>query len=91
MKKQTRLRTCRMCHQKFLKDDLLRIVRSPPGDIVLDTGNGVPGRGVYICRKKVCLEKMTQKKRRGSLSHFLKINIPDAFFETIQQHLPRTE
>lgn len=86
MKKQLRLRTCRICHQKFLKEDLLRIVRSFLGDIILDTGTGVSGRGVYICLKKSCLEKIAQKKYRESVSHFLKTKVPDEFFESLRKN-----
>ena len=88
MKKIVRLRTCRVCHLRFLKEDLLRIVRTSSGDVILDAGkriSAVSGRGVYICRKKECVQNIAKKKSRGSISHFLKIKIPDAFFEDIQK------
>ena len=39
------------------KKQLLRVVRSPEGEISLDQTGKKSGRGAYICREKECLEK----------------------------------
>jgi predicted RNA-binding protein YlxR (DUF448 family) len=86
-------RTCRGCHQIFEKNKLLRIVKTPEGLIALDDCDGLksaslPGRGVYVCRKKACIMKMIPKKSGGTspLSHFLKSSVSRDFFAMLEQY-----
>ena len=55
------------------KRDLLRIVRTPAGDIVADDSGRAAGRGAYICRDEACLDKAITK---GGLSRALKTPLP---------------
>jgi predicted RNA-binding protein YlxR (DUF448 family) len=43
-------RTCLACRRKRPKLELLRIVRSPRGDVGVDTAGHAEGRGTYVCR-----------------------------------------
>jgi len=46
------------CREKTEKSSLLRIVRTPEGNIVFDSRGRMNGRGAYICRKPECLAKI---------------------------------
>ena len=48
-------RTCIGCHQVKAKRELLRIVRTPAGDVVLDKTGKAAGRGAYVCHRRQCL------------------------------------
>lgn len=62
-------RTCVGCRIKRLKTELLRIVRTSDGRVVVDPEGTVPGRGAYVCRDPVCVGKAT---RKGALSRALR-------------------
>ena len=80
-KKHTPLRTCITCKQVKDKRDLIRVVRTPEGNIILDPGGKANGRGVYLCKESVCWEKSVKKER---LSQALKITITSEQIENLQ-------
>lgn len=49
------VRTCIVCRESKDKSDLLRIVRKPDGDIVVDETGRTPGRGAYVCKAGDCM------------------------------------
>lgn len=51
------MRMCVGCREMKPKKELLRIVKSPEGVIDIDLKGKAPGRGAYICRCFICLEK----------------------------------
>ncbi|NLM45399.1 MAG: YlxR family protein, partial [Firmicutes bacterium] len=64
------LRTCIGCQEQKAKRELIRIVRTPQGEIVIDPTGKKAGRGTYICRKRSCLEAAVKGKRiERSLNH----------------------
>ena len=54
-------RTCAGCRKVFDQDTLMRLVRSPQGDVVVDLAHKLPGRGVYLCYDLSCVEAATVK------------------------------
>ncbi len=56
------VRMCAGCREHAPKKELIRIVRTPTGEIVADAGGKVPGRGAYICRKSACLAKARKSR-----------------------------
>ncbi len=56
-------RMCVGCQQMFPKKELLRVVRTPEGEIVLDATGKKAGRGVYVCAKRSCVRKAYKEKR----------------------------
>lgn len=56
-------RTCMGCNEKKDKKELIRIVRLPQGEIVIDRTGKMPGRGAYLCDKTECLEKAIKTRR----------------------------
>ena len=51
------LRQCIGCREMKPKKELVRLVRSPEGELSLDKTGRKPGRGAYICNEPGCLEK----------------------------------
>ena len=51
------MRQCVGCREMKPKKELIRVVRSPEGDIALDFRGKAPGRGAYLCPDAACLKK----------------------------------
>ncbi len=62
MKKQP-MRTCVMCRQKREKRELVRIVRTPEGEIKFDPTGKANGRGCYVCTSEECLSSVKNVSR----------------------------
>ena len=74
-------RQCVGCGLRTEKGNLLRVIRTPEGDVRVDpTGRG-NGRGAYLCRKEECLQ--IALKKRG-LQRTLKCEIPEIVIESIR-------
>ena len=59
-------RSCIGCGTKKDKKDLIRIVRTPDGDIVLDRTGKKAGRGAYVCDDPSCIQKGLCFKELGT-------------------------
>ncbi len=57
------MRTCVMCRKKTDKRELLRIVRTPQGDVVFDPTGKQNGRGAYVCSDDSCLNSVKNVKK----------------------------
>ncbi|MBQ6807657.1 MAG: YlxR family protein [Firmicutes bacterium] len=73
-------RMCAACREMKDKRDLLRIVRSPEGEISLDPSGKRAGRGAYLCRKQACLKRL-QKSR--SLEKAFKMKLPEEIWDLL--------
>jgi len=58
-------RTCIACRQVGGKSGLLRVVRTPEGEVRLDDTGKLPGRGAYVCSRAVCVEQAVKQKKLG--------------------------
>jgi hypothetical protein len=84
MGKKIPMRQCVGCREMKMKKDLIRIIRTPEGEVVVDRKGKQNGRGAYLCSSISCLKKA----RRGkSLERSLKINIPDEIFVHLEEEL----
>lgn len=61
--KKVPLRMCVGCSEHKPKKELIRIVRTPEGEVVIDFTGKKSGRGAYICRDIQCLRKAIKSKR----------------------------
>lgn len=61
--KHVPLRTCVACRETKPKRELLRVVRTPDGHVLLDPIGKKSGRGAYICARLSCWETAVKKKR----------------------------
>ena len=66
------------------KKELVRIVKSPEGEISLDLTGKKNGRGAYICKSRECLDKARKAKR---LEKALETQIPENVYDDIETRL----
>ena len=79
-------RRCVGCGEHFPKNTLIRVVRSPEGEISLDFVGKAAGRGAYICKSTACLVK-ARKAHRLEASFSMKIE--DAVYDALEERLSR--
>ena len=84
MPKKVPQRTCMGCQAKKEKRELVRIVRSPEGEISVDLTGKKPGRGAYICPDLECLNKVVKSKR---LERSLETAISQEVYESLMEQL----
>lgn len=79
-------RRCVGCGEHFPKNTLIRVVRSPEGEISLDFVGKAAGRGAYLCKSTDCFAK-ARKARRFEASFSMKIE--DTVYEALEERLSR--
>lgn len=57
------MRICVACRERNPKKELVRVVRTPGGEIAVDLTGKKAGRGAYICLRRECLRKALKEKR----------------------------
>lgn len=62
MNKKIPLRQCVGCMEMKEKKAMIRVLKTPEGDIVLDATGKKNGRGAYLCRSMECLKKAQKNK-----------------------------
>ena len=77
-------RQCVGCRTMHDKRDLLRVVKSPEGEISLDATGKKSGRGAYVCRSAECLKKAQRSK---ALERALEVAIPEEVYAALQQQM----
>ena len=82
--KKIPLRMCTGCMEMKPKKELVRIVKSPEGEISLDLTGKKNGRGAYICKSRECLAKARKAKR---LEKALETQIPENVYDDIETRL----
>ena len=70
-------RTCVACRTPRQKRELVRVVRTPAGAVVLDRSGRAPGRGAYVCDDAACQDAAMTK---GALRRALAVPIPAGLF-----------
>lgn len=78
------MRTCVITKEKLPKNELIRVVRTPLGEVVVDDTGKVNGRGAYL---KKDLEVFNKAKASKVLNRHLEIEVPDAVFETLKEYV----
>ena len=84
MPKKIPVRQCLGCREMKPKAELVRVVRSPEGQVSLDTRGKAPGRGAYVCRSAACLKKAVKSR---ALDRALEVKIPDELIEKLAADL----
>ena len=82
--KKIPMRQCLGCNEHKPKIELLRVVRSPEGEISLDFKGKKSGRGAYICRDVKCLRRARKSRR---IDRNLACEIPDAVYDAMEAEL----
>ncbi len=78
--KKIPLRTCVITHEKLPKKELLRVVRTPEGEIKVDLTGKMNGHGAYIKKDKEVVEKARKSK---ALEKYLETSIKDEVYDSI--------
>ena len=66
------------------KGALIRIVKTPEGEIRLDRTGKLNGRGAYVCKSAECLKKV---QKSGALSRVFETQVPDEVFVQLEKEL----
>ena len=84
MEKKIPMRQCLGCREMKAKRELVRVVRSPAGEISLDFRGKAPGRGAYVCRNAGCLKKAIKAR---ALERVLSVQIPAEIYERLEREM----
>ncbi len=84
MQKKIPVRQCTGCRANFEKRQLIRVVRSPEGEISLDFKGKKPGRGAYLCKNPDCLKKARKSK---ALERALETAIPEEVYAELERQM----
>ncbi len=76
------MRTCIACRTEMPRRDLLRIVRSPEGEVKLDFSGKLPGRGAYVCKKEACIRLLGRKR---PLSRIFSVPVPEEVYSRLEE------
>ena len=77
-------RKCIGCAERRDKGDLVRVVRTPDGEIRLDSTGRAAGRGAYLCKSKKCLARARKSHR---LETNLGVEIPEAVYAALESEI----
>jgi len=86
--KKIPLRKCVGCQERKEKKELIRVLRTPEGEVVLDATGRANGRGAYLCRSGACLQKAIRNK---GLARSLEQEIPENVLEALQREMKSLE
>ncbi|MBQ7357765.1 MAG: YlxR family protein [Clostridia bacterium] len=78
------MRQCLGCNEHKPKREMLRVLRTPEGEILLDLTGKKSGRGAYICPKASCLKKARKTKR---IDRELGVTIDEAVYDEMERVL----
>lgn len=86
--KKLPLRKCVVTQEMLPKQALIRVVRTPEGEVVIDPSGKLNGRGAYLS-KDADVIRLAEKKR--TLDHHLKLKTSDALYEQLLQAVTGAE
>lgn len=82
--KKIPLRKCTGCNEMKPKRELIRIVRTPEGEILTDATGKCNGRGAYICPDAGCLQKARKGRR---LEKAFECSIPEEIYDRLETEI----
>ena len=80
--KKIPMRMCIACRQMKPKSELIRVVKTPEGEIKPFAGNKENGRGAYLCGDTACINKAAKS---GALSRALGVNVAEEVYEELKK------
>lgn len=82
------MRQCLGCNEHKPKREMIRVVRTPEGEIELDFVGKRSGRGAYICPKKTCFAKARKSKR---IENILEVKLPEEIYDAMEKSISEAE
>ena len=86
--KKIPMRQCLGCNEHKPKKEMLRVLRTPEGEILLDFTGKKSGRGAYICYDAKCLKKARKSKR---IENNLGVHITEEIYDRMESELEEYE
>ena len=86
MQKKIPQRQCMGCRERKAKQELIRVVRMPDGNVSLDFSGKLNGRGAYICPAAECLKKAQKSK---ALERSLEVPIPQTVYDRLADEMEK--
>lgn len=77
-------RQCVGCGEMKPKKEMLRVIKTPEGEITIDATGKKNGRGAYLCNSIECFAKAEKSK---GLERSLKVSIPKEVYELLEKEL----
>ena len=84
MQKKIPQRQCMGCRERKEKREMIRVVRSPEGNVSLDFGGKLNGRGAYLCPNPECLKRAIRSK---ALDRSLEVAIPEDVYARLEKEM----
>ena len=84
MPKKIPMRQCLGCREMLAKKDLIRVVRSPEGEVSLDFKGKLPGRGAYVCPKQECLARARKSR---ALERAFEMPLPAEVYAALEDQM----
>ena len=84
MQKKIPMRQCLGCREMKPKRELIRVVRSPEGQISLDFKGKASGRGAYVCPDAQCLKKAVKAR---ALERAFSCQIPQEIYDKLNEEM----
>ena len=84
MQKKIPQRQCMGCRERKEKRAMIRVVRTPEGEVTLDFSGKKNGRGAYLCPNPDCLKKAIRAK---SLDRSLEVTIPQEVYDRLEKEM----
>ncbi|MBQ3104702.1 MAG: YlxR family protein [Lachnospiraceae bacterium] len=82
MSRKIPMRQCVGCGEMKSKKEMMRVIKTAEGQIVLDMTGKQNGRGAYLCKTEQCLKKA--RKSRG-LERSFKMRIPEEIYDNLEE------
>ena len=82
--KKIPLRMCTGCGEMFDKRTLVRVVKSPDGEVSLDLTGKKAGRGAYVCKNTECLKKAIKKR---AFERAFSMQISDEVYSSMEEEM----
>ncbi len=82
--KRVPLRKCLGCNTQKPKKELIRVLRTPEGKILVDKTGKQNGRGAYLCDNKDCLLKL---KKTKALDRMLESTVPEEVYDALLEEM----
>ena len=84
MQKKIPQRQCMGCRERREKRAMIRVVRTPEGEVTLDFSGKKNGRGAYLCPNPECLKKAIRAK---ALDRSLEVTIPQEVYDRLEKEM----
>ncbi len=78
--KKLPVRMCTACRENKSKKELVRVVRTPDGEILVDMTGRKSGRGAYICPTRECFMKA---KKQKSFERAFSCSVDETIYERL--------